>query len=113
MQKRELKILEKGAGQAIATVMGCTPQTVTNALKGKTCSVLIDKIRRYAIMNYTCVYYAGSGFDKKRYKVVRLCQGCHYHEAAHEGDWCMVCGQYIRGQKIRCKYRTTGKEDVK
>ena len=110
MQQRELKILEKGAGKAIAAVMGCTTQTVTNALKGKTCSVLVDKIRRYAIMNYTCVYYAGRGLDKKRYEVVRLCQGCHKHVETQKGDLCLVCEQYIRRKKYKCKYRTTGKE---
>lgn len=110
MQQRKLKILEKGAGLAIAAAFGCTPQTVCNALKGKTHSVLIYKIRRYAIENYTCVYYAGSSFDKKRYEVVRLCQGCHNHAETQEGDYCMLGCQYIRSQKYRCKYRTTGKE---
>ena len=105
MQQRKLKILEKGAGQAIAAVMGCTPQTVTNALKGKTYSVLIAKIRRYAIENYTCVYYAGSGSGKKRYEVVRLCQDCLYYEAAPEGDWCIMQQRYIRTQKNLCKHR--------
>lgn len=107
MQQRELKILEKGAGLAIAAVFGCTPQTVTNALKGRTHSVLISDIRRYAIMNYTCVYFAGQGASKRRYEAVRLCQGCHNHIETQEGDWCAPAETYIRNQKNRCKYRTS------
>lgn len=107
MKQRELKILEKGAGMAIAATLGCTPQTVTNALKGRRYSVLISKIRKYAIMNYTCVYYAGSGLQKRRYEVVRLCQECRHHIETQEGDWCPVQETYIRTQKTRCKYRTS------
>lgn len=105
MQQRELKILEKGAGLAIAAVFGCTPQTVTNALKGRTHSVLISDIRRYAIMNYTCVYFAGQGASKRRYEAVRLCQGCHNHIETLEGDWCTIQEKYIRTQKMKCKNR--------
>lgn len=105
MQQRELKILEKGAGLAIAAVFGCTPQTVTNALKGKTCSVQAYDIRRYAIMNYTCVYFAGQGMAKRRYEVPRLCQECRHHIETQEGDWCAIAQSYVRAQKMKCKYR--------
>lgn len=105
MTQRELKIVERGACKEIADKFGCTTATVTNALKARAYSILTLKIRRYAMQNYTCVYFAGQGTAKRRYEVVRICQACQHHIEMREGDYCMMHETYVRDQKMRCKNR--------
>ena len=84
MAQRELKIVERGACKEIADKFGCTTATVTNALKARAYSMLTLKIRRYAMQNYTCVYFTGQGTAKRRYEVVRICQACRHHIETRE-----------------------------